>query len=49
MVTDHIYNDPTCHVPYDCQTPYDPEGIVGAFNAVLLTYLGLLIGRILVS
>mmetsp|Transcript_18459 Transcript_18459/g.48706 ORF Transcript_18459/g.48706 Transcript_18459/m.48706 type:complete len:169 (+) Transcript_18459:415-921(+) len=27
---------------------YDPEGLVGMFNAVLLTYLGLIAGRVLV-
>jgi hypothetical protein len=45
----HIYSDPTCYDIYDCKTPYDPEGLVGAFNAVLLTYLGLLVGRVLVG
>jgi len=44
----HIYGDPTCVDAYQCKTPYDPEGLVGAFNAVFLTYLGLLAGRVMV-
>ena len=31
---------------YDGLT-YDPEGFVGALNAVLLTYMGLIAGRVL--
>ena len=45
---DHIFDGPTCKEPYQCKVPYDPEGLVGAFNAVLLTYLGLLAGRALI-
>ena len=41
----HIYDIPTCMEAYQC-VPYDPEGFVGGFNAVLLTYLGLVAGRI---
>ena len=41
----HLYGEPTCMEAYQC-VPYDPEGFVGGFNAVLLTYLGLVAGRI---
>jgi heparan-alpha-glucosaminide N-acetyltransferase len=44
----HLYDEPTCSVAYECNTPYDPEGLVGGFNAVLLTYLGLVAGRALI-
>jgi len=44
----HIYGAPTCVDAYQCKVPYDPEGLVGAFNAVFLTYLGLLAGRVMV-
>jgi heparan-alpha-glucosaminide N-acetyltransferase len=43
----HIYQDPTCKLLYNCQS-YDPEGIVGSLTACMLTYLGLMSGRILV-
>ena len=44
----HIYDEPTCVAAYQCHTPYDPEGLVGSFNAVLLTYMGIMAGRVLI-
>ena len=31
----HIYQHPTCRRVYDTHTPYDPEGILGSFMAIL--------------
>jgi heparan-alpha-glucosaminide N-acetyltransferase len=44
----HMYAEPTCVEAYACEVPFDPEGLVGALNAVLLTYLGLMAGSVMV-
>eukprot|EP00298_Acanthocystis_sp_HF-20_P010614 c18947_g1_i1.p1 GENE.c18947_g1_i1~~c18947_g1_i1.p1 ORF type:complete len:819 (+),score=282.01 c18947_g1_i1:31-2487(+) len=41
----HVYNSPTCGTLYGT-LGYDPEGFLGAINAVFLTFLGLQAGRI---
>ena len=46
LTTEHFFHFPTCQRLYDCRS-YDPEGIVGAFNAVVLTYFGVIAGRTL--
>jgi predicted acyltransferase len=42
-----LYHHPTCLYVYDC-TPYDPEGVLGSLTATLLTYLGLMSGRVVI-
>jgi len=42
----HIYHSPTCIPLYGCQA-YDPEGVLGMLTAAVLTYFGLVTGRIL--
>ena len=42
----HIYDEPTCTTVYQCGV-YDPEGLVGALNAIVLCWLGLYVGRAL--
>lgn len=44
----HIYQYPTAHWVYQTVVPYDPEGIVGAFTSIFLTFLGVQTGRIFV-
>jgi hypothetical protein len=41
----HFYHDPTCAPVYDC-VAYDPEGIMGAFSAAFLAFLGLVSGKV---
>jgi heparan-alpha-glucosaminide N-acetyltransferase len=45
LTSSHYYSDPTCKGVYGC-LPYDPEGIVGAFNAAFLSFLGFATGKI---
>jgi len=42
----HLYHSPTCKALYGC-LPFDPEGLLGAFSACTLTYLGLMAGRVI--
>ncbi|XP_077999350.1 heparan-alpha-glucosaminide N-acetyltransferase-like [Glandiceps talaboti] len=42
----HIYPHPTCKDIYQTG-PYDPEGILGSITAILITFMGLLAGKIL--
>ena len=44
----HPTSAATCADTYDCAV-YDPEGTLGAINAVIIAYLGLMAGRILLS
>jgi len=43
---DHIYQDPTCKSVYKTGA-FDPEGFLGYFTAILMTYTGLQAGRII--
>ncbi|XP_039607023.1 heparan-alpha-glucosaminide N-acetyltransferase isoform X1 [Polypterus senegalus] len=44
----HIYQNPSSHVLYQSTVPYDPEGILGSLNSVVMTFLGLQAGKILI-
>mmetsp|Transcript_14361 Transcript_14361/g.29557 ORF Transcript_14361/g.29557 Transcript_14361/m.29557 type:complete len:610 (-) Transcript_14361:18-1847(-) len=41
----HFYDNPTCKSTYNCLS-YDPEGIVGGFNAAFLSFLGFVTGKL---
>ena len=43
----HLYARPTCQKIYQTTMPFDPEGILGTFNAIVLTYLGAQAGKII--
>ncbi|XP_046900987.1 heparan-alpha-glucosaminide N-acetyltransferase isoform X1 [Hypomesus transpacificus] len=43
----HIYQTPTSHVIYFSHMPFDPEGVLGSINSVLMAFLGLQAGKIL--
>ncbi|KAM8939872.1 heparan-alpha-glucosaminide N-acetyltransferase [Pelodytes ibericus] len=43
----HVYQHPTSNVIYKTTMPYDPEGILGTINSVVLAFLGLQAGKIL--
>lgn len=45
----HMYSRPTCARIYKTTEPFDPEGILGTFNSVLLTYLGVRAGRVVIN
>ncbi|PWA32690.1 hypothetical protein CCH79_00012393, partial [Gambusia affinis] len=37
----HIYQSPSSKVIYATKMPYDPEGVLGSINSVLMAFLGL--------
>lgn len=41
----HLYKKPTSVKIYKTTEPFDPEGLFGIFNSVVLTYLGVHAGR----
>ncbi|XP_053319352.1 heparan-alpha-glucosaminide N-acetyltransferase isoform X2 [Spea bombifrons] len=44
----HIYQHPSSNVIYKTTIPYDPEGILGTINSVVIAFLGLQVGKVLV-
>jgi heparan-alpha-glucosaminide N-acetyltransferase len=44
----HLYQKPTPQIIYKTTEPFDPEGILGVFNSVILTYLGVQAGRAII-
>ena len=44
----HIYQHPTCSDVYNCGA-YDPEGVLGWISASWMAFLGLNVGRVLVT
>ncbi|CAN9510449.1 unnamed protein product [Ophioblennius macclurei] len=43
----HIYQTPSSRVIYHSHVPYDPEGVLGSINSVVITFLGLQAGKII--
>ena len=43
----HLYARPTCQKIYQTTMPFDPEGILGILNSIVLTYLGAQAGKII--
>ncbi|XP_030587027.1 heparan-alpha-glucosaminide N-acetyltransferase isoform X2 [Archocentrus centrarchus] len=43
----HIYQNPSSRVIYATHMPYDPEGVLGSINSVLMAFLGLQAGKII--
>ncbi|XP_072526319.1 LOW QUALITY PROTEIN: heparan-alpha-glucosaminide N-acetyltransferase [Salminus brasiliensis] len=43
----HIYQTPSSRVVYQTIVPFDPEGVLGSINSVLMGFLGLQAGKIL--
>ncbi|KAE8591306.1 hypothetical protein XENTR_v10018392 [Xenopus tropicalis] len=44
---EHIYQNPTCKELYKTTQPFDPEGILGTINSVLIAFFGLQAGKII--
>ncbi|KAM4636143.1 heparan-alpha-glucosaminide N-acetyltransferase-like [Discoglossus pictus] len=44
----HIYHYPTCKELYKTTQPFDPEGILGTINSVVMAFFGLQAGKIIV-
>ncbi|KAK7166540.1 hypothetical protein R3I93_006332 [Phoxinus phoxinus] len=43
----HIYQTPSSRVVYQSMMPFDPEGVLGSINSILMAFLGLQAGKIL--
>ncbi|XP_042340800.1 heparan-alpha-glucosaminide N-acetyltransferase isoform X2 [Plectropomus leopardus] len=43
----HIYQNPSSRVIYATRMPYDPEGVLGSINSILMAFLGLQAGKII--
>ncbi|XP_053515825.1 heparan-alpha-glucosaminide N-acetyltransferase isoform X1 [Artibeus jamaicensis] len=44
---DHIYQHPSSTVLYHTRVAYDPEGILGTINSIVMAFLGVQAGKIL--
>ncbi|XP_064441523.1 heparan-alpha-glucosaminide N-acetyltransferase isoform X3 [Mirounga angustirostris] len=44
---DHIYQHPSSAVLYHTEVAYDPEGILGTINSIVMAFLGIQAGKIL--
>lgn len=44
----HLYGRPTAMKIYKTTEPFDPEGVFGVFNSVILTYMGVQAGRAII-
>ncbi|KAI1296680.1 Heparan-alpha-glucosaminide N-acetyltransferase [Halotydeus destructor] len=45
----HLYQRTTCLEVYKTEVYHDPEGLLGCTTSILLTYLGLIVGRTIVK
>ncbi|XP_051940558.1 heparan-alpha-glucosaminide N-acetyltransferase isoform X1 [Hippocampus zosterae] len=43
----HIYQTPSAGVIYATHIPYDPEGVLGSINSIVMAFLGLQAGKII--
>ncbi|KAK2919021.1 hypothetical protein Q8A73_003392 [Channa argus] len=43
----HIYQTPSSRVIYATHMPFDPEGVLGSINSILMAFLGLQAGKII--
>ncbi|KAM8842934.1 heparan-alpha-glucosaminide N-acetyltransferase [Synchiropus picturatus] len=43
----HIYQLPSSRVIYHTRVPYDPEGVLGSINSIVMGFLGLQAGKII--
>ncbi|XP_053168793.1 heparan-alpha-glucosaminide N-acetyltransferase-like isoform X1 [Hemicordylus capensis] len=46
---DHIYHYPTCKELYKTTQPFDPEGILGTINSIVMAFFGLQAGKIILT
>ncbi|XP_068424672.1 heparan-alpha-glucosaminide N-acetyltransferase [Clinocottus analis] len=48
MFGDNMYRYPTCREMYRTTQPFDPEGVLGTINSVVMGFLGMQAGKILI-
>ncbi|TNM99731.1 hypothetical protein fugu_012764 [Takifugu bimaculatus] len=47
MFGDNMYRYPTCKEMYQTTQPFDPEGVLGTVNSIVMGFLGMQAGKIL--
>ncbi|XP_030060837.1 heparan-alpha-glucosaminide N-acetyltransferase-like [Microcaecilia unicolor] len=45
--SNHVYQYPTCKTLYKTTEPFDPEGILGTINSIVMAFFGLQAGKII--
>ncbi|KAM7385915.1 hypothetical protein PAMP_001957 [Pampus punctatissimus] len=48
MFGDNMYRYPTCKEMYHTTQPFDPEGILGTINSIVMGFLGMQAGKIII-
>ncbi|XP_023281495.1 heparan-alpha-glucosaminide N-acetyltransferase-like isoform X1 [Seriola lalandi dorsalis] len=49
MFGDNMYRYPTCKEMYQTTQPFDPEGVLGTINSIVMGFLGMQAGKIIIS
>ncbi|XP_075875219.1 heparan-alpha-glucosaminide N-acetyltransferase [Nelusetta ayraudi] len=49
MFGDNMYRYPTCREMYGTTQPFDPEGVLGTINSIVMGFLGMQAGKIIIS
>ncbi|XP_045067363.1 heparan-alpha-glucosaminide N-acetyltransferase isoform X3 [Coregonus clupeaformis] len=47
LLGDNIYHWPTCKAMYRTTQPFDPEGVLGTINSIVMGFMGMQAGKIL--
>ncbi|XP_035609830.1 heparan-alpha-glucosaminide N-acetyltransferase isoform X1 [Oncorhynchus keta] len=48
LLGDNIYHWPTCKAMYRTTQPFDPEGVLGTINSIVMGFMGMQAGKILI-
>ncbi|CAJ1066591.1 heparan-alpha-glucosaminide N-acetyltransferase isoform X1 [Xyrichtys novacula] len=48
MFGDNMYRYPTCKEMYQTTQPFDPEGVLGTINSIVMGFLGMQAGKIII-
>ncbi|XP_042289176.1 heparan-alpha-glucosaminide N-acetyltransferase isoform X3 [Thunnus maccoyii] len=48
MFGDNMYRYPTCKEMYHTTQPFDPEGVLGTINSIVMGFLGMQAGKIII-
>ncbi|KAM9344539.1 heparan-alpha-glucosaminide N-acetyltransferase [Symphorus nematophorus] len=49
MFGDNMYRYPTCKEIYQTTQPFDPEGVLGTINSIVMGFLGMQAGKIIIA
>ncbi|XP_028845003.1 heparan-alpha-glucosaminide N-acetyltransferase [Denticeps clupeoides] len=47
ILGNHIYHYPTCKTLYHTTVPFDPEGVLGTINSIIMGFMGMQAGKII--